>query len=500
VFQIATLPAQNLRTDLLAIVLTKKFVRSRKKSYEPFPDYIAKPIREFLQYKDFKGDLKENALFYPHSKTTVKRILFVGSGDESKYSPDQFREFGYLIAEEQEKVRAKRVHLFLGNIEFCKEDLIRVFSEGILFKKYRFEKFKSRAPKKQPYGQFVFSCNKTQYTPQFRRIQVQTQAVMAGVKLARDLANTPSNQLTPAKLKNAALKHFANEANIKTEVHETQWLKKNNFNALMAVAQGSKEEPFLLTLKYTPKGKKVKRLLLVGKGVTFDSGGISIKPALKMEEMKYDMAGAAAVIGSMESVRKLNPKLEIIALIPLVENMPGGGAVKPGDVVTAYNGKTIEIINTDAEGRLILADALAYGVEKYKPDAVIDFATLTGACVVALGDKMAGVFSNSRRLVRGLLEAAEPSGDRLWQLPLHTYYAKELESTVADLKNIGGRWGGAITAAEFLQNFIGKCRWAHIDMAGTAYDISVPDYYGKGATGYGPRLICRALKTLEKIL
>jgi leucyl aminopeptidase len=219
-----------------------------------------------------------------------------------------------------------------------------------------------------------------------------------------------------------------------------------------------------------------------------------------MEEMKYDMSGAASVIGSMDIVSRLSPRFEVIGAIPAVENMPGGNAIKPGDVVTAFNGKTIEIINTDAEGRLILADALAYVEKEYSPQVMLDFATLTGSCMVALGDKRAGLFSNNEELSKLLKESGELAGERLWPMPMDDLYKKELESEVADIKNIGSRWGGAISAAKFLEEFVSKTTWAHIDMAGTANDIKHEDYLGKGATGFGTRLIGRALKLFEKYL
>jgi len=500
IFQIATLPEKQLRTDVLVITIDKKFVKTRKKTFERFPEYVAKYLREYLEFKDFKGGFKETALFYLPKESAIKRIFLIGTGDQGVPSPDDFRDVGYLISQMQEKTSSTRVHIFQGRAEYCGEETIQAVCEGILFQKYSFNVYKSESKKAKKNVQFVCTCSKAQYTPRYNWTQNSAHCMMQGVILARDLANEPSNNMTPAILKDRVLKEFEDDERIKTEAYDQKWLEKNKFNALLSVSKGSKETPYLISLKYSPKEKARKHLLLVGKGVTFDSGGISIKPGAGMEEMKFDMAGAAAVIGTMKSISLLEPKIEVTALVPAVENMPGGNAVKPGDIIEAYNGKTVEIINTDAEGRLILADALAYGVEKYKPDAVIDFATLTGACMVSLGDKMAGLFSNSDELANALLESGEPSGDRLWRLPLDKLYEKDIESETADIKNVGSRWGGAITAAKFLENFTGKVKWAHIDMAGTANDVKNIDYLGKGATGYGPRLICSALKSLEKVL
>jgi leucyl aminopeptidase len=237
---------------------------------------------------------------------------------------------------------------------------------------------------------------------------------------------------------------------------------------------------------------------LIGKGITFDSGGISIKPSAKMEEMKYDMAGGGAVAGAMYIAGKLKPKLDIIATIPAAENLPGGNATKPGDVITAYNGKTIEIIDTDAEGRLLLADALAFVVDIHKPNWIIDLATLTGSVVVALGNNCTGLFGNNRELLDMLQIAGEQSGDLVWQMPMFDDYKEQLESTIADLKNIGGREAGSITAAKFLEEFIDKTPWAHLDIAGTAYNVKDTKYMSTGATGAGVRLISKLFEMLVK--
>jgi leucyl aminopeptidase len=251
-------------------------------------------------------------------------------------------------------------------------------------------------------------------------------------------------------------------------------------------------------MQYRPKKyTSVKHLLLVGKGITFDSGGISIKPSSKMEEMKYDMAGGAAVAGIMSALEVLQPELKVTALIPAAENMPDAKALKPGDVVRSCNGKSIEIINTDAEGRLLLADVLAYGVKKYKPDWVIDLATLTGSVVVALGSHATGLFSNSDELAEAIKNAAERTGEKVWQMPLWDEYGKELESDVADLKNTGGREAGSISAAKFLEEFVDKTDWAHLDIAGTAYGQKHLPFSPKGASGVGVRLILEVISILS---
>lgn len=498
-FQIATLPRLDLNTELLIIFFEEKFVKQRQKSYLLFPDEVRKPLMTFFSMRDFKGKLNETALIYPANSESIKRILCVGIGSENKLTTDDYRNLGKLISEKQEELSVRRVHVLLTNMQYCREDLIRCFSEGVLFQQYRFDEYKTKKKPKKRSARFIFLCNKIEYTPRFRQIILETESVMRGVAIARNLANQPANRLTPSHLKDYAVDLFKDHKNIEVRILGQKELEKQKFGALLAVAKGSVESPALIIIHYRPGKKTTKKVALVGKGVTFDSGGISIKPVANMEEMKFDMSGAAAVVGSMEVVASLKPKYEVIAVIPAVENMPGGKAVKPGDVVTAYNGKTIEVINTDAEGRLILADALAYVQKEFQPEFTIDFATLTGACVVALGDKTAGLFSNSDKLVKLLEESGRQSGDAVWSMPMDDIYNKDIESDVADLKNVGERWAGAITAAKFLEAFVNKQPWAHIDIAGTAYNVKHIDYLGKGATGFGVRLIGRSLKAFDKL-
>ncbi len=499
-FQIATVPRLGLNTHLLVILLDKDFVKKRQKDLTRFPAEVRETLAEYFAKKDFKGEFKETALIYPQNEATIERILLVGIGESKEHTADAIRTIGGVVSGRQRHLRAQRVHILICDICFSLDDFIRGFAEGVYFQRYQFDAYKSDKKKREPKATFIFVCDKSEYTPKFRRILKETKAIMEGVYVARDLANHPSNGMTPALLKNFVQQHFKHDSHFSIQALDEKEMKSLGMNALLAVSRGSAEKPFLISLAYTPTKKTKKTMVLIGKGVTFDSGGISIKPSANMEEMKYDMSGAAAVIGIMEAVRLLKPNFKIVALVPAVENMPGGSAVKPGDIVKAYNGTTIEIINTDAEGRLILADALSYAEQTYKPDLMIDFATLTGACVVALGDKRAGLFTKNELFSQMLTEAGEASCDRVWPMPMDDSYDKELESQTADIKNIGGRWGGAVTAAKFLEHFSGKSNWAHIDIAGTAYDVKHQEYLGKGATGFGPRLIGSLLKKFERTL
>ncbi len=305
----------------------------------------------------------------------------------------------------------------------------------------------------------------------------QGRAVAAGVGVARECANRPGNHATPSHLASEA-KKLGKQFGLKVQVFDQKAVAKIGMGSFLAVAQGSDEPPRFIVIEYQGAAKGKAPLVLVGKGVTFDSGGISLKPGAEMDEMKFDMGGAASVLGTMRAIGELRPKVNVVALIPTCENMPGGRAVKPGDVVKSLSGQTIEILNTDAEGRLILCDALTYA-ERFKPAAVIDIATLTGACVIALGHHNSGLFSSDETLASELLAASRSALDPAWRMPLDEEYDEGLKSNFADMANIAGRAGGAITAAKFLQRYTAKYPWAHLDLAGTAWKSGA----AKGATG-----------------
>jgi leucyl aminopeptidase len=289
----------------------------------------------------------------------------------------------------------------------------------------------------------------------------------------------------------------ARKTGLKISVLTEAQLKQKKFGALLAVAAGSSHPPRLVELSYKPKGAK-KTIVLVGKGVTFDTGGISLKPSAGMEAMKSDMSGAAAVAATLIAIAQLKPGHHIVGVLPIVENMPSGSATRPGDIVTSYAGKTVEIGNTDAEGRLILIDAMAYAVKKYKPDVLIDLATLTGACLVALGEKLAAVFSKDDELAQAIVTAGQVVHERCWTMPMPEDYKEQLKSDYADINNMPStRYGGAITAALFLSEFVGETHWAHIDIAGPAFGKKGSDYCGPGGSGFGVRLLCNFIETYK---
>jgi leucyl aminopeptidase len=330
---------------------------------------------------------------------------------------------------------------------------------------------------------------------EIKRIETELRALRSGVRTVRDLGNAPANLVTPAHLAERA-GEIARSVGLKCTVYGKKEIERMKMGGLLAVNRGSAEEPRFIVLEYSPRKAK-KHVALVGKGITFDSGGISIKPAEKMEEMKFDMCGAAAVIGTIEAAAKLELPVRITGAIPSTENLPSGSAYKPGDIITMMNGKTVEIVNTDAEGRMILGDALHYASE-LKPDHLIDYATLTGAVVVALASEAAGLFSNDDALARKLIECGSRAGERLWRMPLWDDYKDLIRSEWADMKNSGGRWGGAITAAVFLKEFVDCPSWAHLDIAGTAYAEQETPREVRGATGAGVRVTVAFLESLSR--
>ena len=366
-------------------------------------------------------------------------------------------------------------------------DHVQIFVEGLLLGLYRFDAYVTESQtSKSRMDTLTFVGTRSAALARSTQ-QAEINAVSAN--LARDCSNQPGNILNPAKFKQECQK-VANETGLQFEALTEPQMKKLKMGCLLGVSQGSSEPAFLNILRYSARDKKAPTVMLVGKGITFDSGGISLKPSANMGEMKHDMSGGAAVLGAMRIIGLTRPDCNVIGLIPAVENLPGGNAIRPGDVLTACNGKTVEIITTDAEGRLILADALAYGVKRYQPDVVIDIATLTGACMIALGSYHMGMISNCQEVVKQLVQAGRLTEEPVWEMPNDKVYQKDIKSKIADLKNTGGRGGGMIHGGQFLEFFVDKTPWAHIDMAGMSNDIKHIDFQPEnGATGAGARLL-----------
>jgi leucyl aminopeptidase len=441
------------------------------------PTALDKPLATLLADAVKQGDFefKPGRCLYLHRPSGVKaaRLSFVVASDGSA------KAFKTAVATALGPLKSLGV-VKLAVASVGGEALTAAHAEALVAAVgdavYLYRHTKPSAAAAPRLGSVVLLAAKAQVAAVSRGL-VQGQAVVAGVTLARECANRPGNHATPSYLASEA-KKLGKQFGFKVEVFDRKQIAKIGMGSFLAVAQGSAEPPRFIVIQYSGAPKTQAPIVLVGKGITFDSGGISLKPGAEMDEMKYDMGGAASVLGTLRAIGELQPRVNVVALIPSCENMPSSSAVKPGDVVTSLSGQTIEILNTDAEGRLILCDALTYA-ERFKPAAVIDVATLTGACVVALGHHNSGLFSSDDTLAGDLLAASRSALDAAWRMPLDDEYDEGLKSHYADMANIGGRAGGAITAAKFLQRYTAKYAWAHLDIAGTAWKSGA----AKGATG-----------------
>ena len=417
-----------------------------------------------------------------------EKVLLISLGKEEKLDYETIRKLGGIIGSGANKYKFSSCTIAETwyRKKLDKEISIRALLEGIFIGTYTFEEFFSEKKTKVNLKEVNI-----EFKGNFEKAIEETRIVAESVFLARDLQNLPSNIATPTYIANVA-KEECEKVGISVKIIEKEEAEKLGMNVYLAVARGSEERPKFVVMEY--KGGGDKWYSIAGKGITFDTGGISIKPSERMEEMKYDMSGAASVIGSMIAIARLGLKVNVVGITPLTENMPSGKATKPGDIVKSMGGTSVEIINTDAEGRLILADALEY-VKKYNPEFVIDIATLTGACVVALGHEAAGLMGNNSELIEMIKKSSQRTGERVWELPLWDEYNEYIKSDFADVKNVGNRYGGAITAAAFLKKFT-NYKWSHMDIAGVAYTDKEKFYIKKGGTGFGVRLFVELFKSL----
>lgn len=483
------------------------FEQDKKEKVKEGAAPVGKELKKAIALGDFKGGEGSSLLLYPQpsgkQKVAAKRLLFVGLGKEEADNRNAVRERcrcgGGTIAAKAAELKAEKLFLCLPEVAgLSEEEVGECFVEGILLGDYRFLKYK-KADKKEPPFQFIkeIQIYASGRGKGLRRgMLLGEQAALAGRK-ARDMANEPGNGWTPSSFADYA-QTLSKKYKMSCTVLEKQDMQKLNMGGILGVNQGSSEPPKMVILEYQAS-QKAQTILLVGKGLTFDSGGVSLKPPAGMEDMKYDMCGGAAVLSMMQVVGVEKPKVNVVAIVPSTDNMGGSSALKPGDIIRHYGGTTSEIINTDAEGRLILADALAYGIEKYQPACVIDLATLTGAVIVGLGHHRTGLLGNNEELIDRLRNAGERCGEPLWQLPLDKDYCKQIESKVADIKNTGGRSAGTITAAAYLQKFVGEIAWAHMDIAGTAWNFTKKSYVPKGPSGTGVRTLVELVRSWKKI-
>lgn len=457
------------------------------------PESILQEIDHVISSGKFKGKLGQlHEIFLRYGK--VRCIMLLGLGKEQEIDLERIRHTHGYVAIRARDMEIERIAVPLLSVNgINRRDIVFSITEAFDLSLYRFDKYKSKKESKD-FPKEVLIIADDGNVEVYRKATYEAKIISDAVKLARDISNTPSSEIPPRKLADLAIE-VGRASGFSVRVYGMDELISMGMGGIVSVGKGSENEPVLIHMEYDGGGKTI---ALIGKAVIFDSGGISIKPSERMEEMKYDKSGGAAVIAIMKAAAELKLPVKLIGLVPTVENLPSGKAFKPGDIIRFRNGKTAEIINTDAEGRLIMADALAYASE-FKPDVIIDLATLTGACVIALGTHASGLFSNDDKLAEMLIKAGEKVGERLWRLPLWKEYFDQIKSDVADIKNVGGRPAGAITAAAFLMNFVGEgIPWAHIDIAGTAWtQESSPEksYIPKGATGVGVRLIVEFLRS-----
>lgn len=450
-------------------------------------------LGDHIRDQEFTGKKGQTVVIHSHGKLKMKKIALLGLGDSKKFDEEEHRRAAGSCVKLAKS--AKAGHVAIGLPLKTAQDAQAMF-EGLFLTLYRFDRYKQSKKKGAKKIETVTVISSKLTPAKLVGAEEKAEIFARATDYARDLVNTPAKDMSP--------KHMADEAErlvslsprrLKVKIIDRNELRRMGAGGILSVAQGSENEPYLVHLTYKPPQKAKKRLVLVGKGVTFDSGGLSLKPSQGMQDMKIDMGGAAAVYGVFLALATLRPNVEVHGITGLVENMPSGKAIRPGDIVKSLSGKTIEILNTDAEGRVTLADTLHYGA-KLKPDAMIDLATLTGACMVALGQDVAGMMTDDDKLAKKLEAASFASGEKLWRLPLVPEYAEQVKSKHADVKNItGSRYGGAITAGLFLKNFVGETSWAHLDIAGPSYaEKESLSYDTWGATGYGVRTLLHLIQ------
>lgn len=480
------------------------FVPEQKKgspdSLGTFRKTFGKRLDRALELSEFKGREGEVLEFLTEGAFHAPRMLIVGLGELTKLTLERMRRAGASAAKRARSLKIKNLGFAVDEavsaaaaVNIPAGDALTAIVEGACLSMYKFDKYFTEEKNKNKPPRTLTLLGRPLEDNAIKRSLAEIRIITEAVRLARDLENAPGNEVYPETLAQAA-----HDSAMRYGYRSTVWDKKRietaGFGGLLAVSSGSNRPPRFITLEVNAGRTDLRTVVLVGKGVTFDAGGISIKPASGMAEMKMDMSGAAAVIGTMEAVARLKLPLHIVGLIPSTENLLGGSSMRPGDIITHYGGTTSEVDNTDAEGRLILADALAYA-GSFSPDLIIDLATLTGACVVALGHHATGMMGTDEASMQALRRAGDRTFERVWELPLFEEYEKLIRSDVADVKNVGGRWAGAITAACFLKKFVGNHRWVHLDIAGTAILEEDLPYAPKGGSGVGVRLLVEFLRT-----
>ncbi len=453
-------------------------------------------VSQLISQGEIKGKLREVTIIHSLGKLPAARVAVAGLGKKEDLSLDRVRlAMGEACRLLPQRGVGDAATVALGAGSIALDGAAQAVTEGALLGAYSFRRHMTEKAEHGELKRLTIVADKTKL-PLLKKGSERGRILAEATRLARDMVNEPANYMTPSSMAKVAA-DLAKTYGLELEVLEREQMRKLGMGALLGVTQGSRQPPKFIVLRYRGSTSAQLDLALVGKGITFDAGGISLKLSDKMIEMKGDMAGGAAVMAALSAIAQLKLRLNVVALAPCTENLPSGEALKPGDVLTAMNGKTIEVISTDAEGRLVLADALSYAA-KLGARRIVDVATLTGACHVALGDDCSGVLGNNQELVDKLIAASAVAGELMWQLPMYEQAKEQLKSEVADIKNVGSRWGGAITAAHFLAEFVGDTPWVHLDIAGTSLSEKERGYMVKGATGVAVRTLANLALSLAK--
>ena len=460
---------------------------------------LAGAISQLIGQGEIKGKLNEITIIHSFGKLPAGRVVVAGLGRQQELSQNKIRGVAAetcRLLRQRDIANIATVAQGAGIAGITSEAAAQAVTEGALLGVYSFRKHITKEAEYGEIKELTIVGNNEADLPVLEQGCYKGRVMAEATNLARDMVNEPANYMTPTHMAETAMR-LAETYGLEVSVLEQEQMREMGMGALLGVAQGSRQPPKLIVLHYQGSDSTETDIALVGKGITFDSGGISIKPSEKMGDMKGDMAGGAAVLSAMNAIAQFRPKINVTAVVPATENMPDGNAIKPADILTAMGGKTIEIISTDAEGRLILADALVYA-NKLGAKSIVDVATLTGACVIALGDVCTGAFGNNQELVDKVIATGNEAGELIWQMPMYEQYKEQNKSDVADIKNTGGRYGGAITAAQFLAEFVGDTPWVHLDIAGTFMSEKERTYLIKGATGVPVRTLVNLVLSLAK--
>ena len=460
---------------------------------------VSSSIRETLENKEFRGTFGSSIVVYTLGRGPMKKIMLLGLGKREKFTDESARICAGKAARKAQELGIKEFSMLqFPNLD---EGLVEAMTEGIALALYSFDKYKEAKEPASKIEEVTILINSD--SPRFQSVVEKANIIVDAVNFARDIGNLPPNDCPPAHLASIAVS-LAQDYGIKARIMDRYELENMGMGGIVAVGKGSNNPPKLIVLEYTgANDPQQKPYLLVGKAVTFDTGGISIKPSEKMDEMKFDKCGGCTVLAIVRAIASMKLAVNVVGIVPSVENMSSATSYRPCDIIRMYNSKSVEVLNTDAEGRMILADAIAYGIVTYGPRAVIDLATLTGAAIIALGANVAPLIGNNKQLADRLRKLSDKTREKMWELPLYDEYYEQIRSTYADIKNIGGRPGGAITAAAFLSNFVNDVPWVHIDIAGTAWTqegTHEKSYNHRGATGFGVRTLVKLLMEDEKQL